>query len=77
MIGFAPGQMAPMHDHPLEGLLYNIIRGPGLFETFFWKESLNMTRPFIGLDDNGRPNKTGIYQLLIKKLSNIPSLSRH
>ena len=38
-IGWGPRQYAPIHDHPLGGCLQGIIKGPGLHEKFFLKES--------------------------------------
>ena len=36
-MGWGPGQYAPIHDHPKEGSLMNIMKGPGLVESTFWK----------------------------------------
>ena len=37
MVGWGPGQYAPIHDNPEEGSLINIVQGPGLLESTFWK----------------------------------------
>lgn len=39
MIGWGPHQYAPIHDHPKLGCLQTILKGPGLYESFFKKSS--------------------------------------
>ena len=61
IIGWGPGQYAPIHDHPKEGSLMNIIKGPGLRETTFWKPPESEDEDYNLSNEEALHDKTQFY----------------
>ena len=61
MIDFGPHQYAPIHDHPLRGCLSTIVKGPGLYETYFYRTPENDNDCDQPLKSRKITNMTGIY----------------